>query len=305
MTFAVMYCTPNGQNTMLGGLGGRPWGNIAATSEDNCPNHAGPQTNSSTTEPDLDQLPAPGDTNGRFPGTADVTQADGRFEGDICSLDDDNDGVQDLVEGTMFYNVNAIDLAYCNTIGVGTPAATLPAVRDTDGDGTVDGVECSLGKDPSDPNSRAGVVFTQEQQVYFRLLQLTQPGNPMLLGLDDGSTIGGISESRGLGPAGGSQMDHDRDGCADEVESSDVDGSRTVGDSDRLGIARAVLNVSTFAPAGSITLEELRTADMDFSGFLGDPDRLAVARIALTASLPSIPDYNLNCRADVIGYDAS
>jgi hypothetical protein len=308
-----MYCKPDGLNTNLGNLGGRPWGNVNPSAPplpntiDICPNHNGPQTNTATTDPDLDAAPAPGDSNGRFAGTSDTTHPDGRFSGDACSPDDDNDGILDLVEGTMYFDAASTDNRFCNTANIGVAAVTLPNVRDTDGDGSIDGVECQFGKNPADPASRPQIPFTAEQQVFFRLAQLTQPGDnlPLLVNLDDGTTIAGVSEARGLGPGGASQVDHDRDGCADEVEAVDVDGNRLAGDGDRLGIARAALGVATFAPPGSATLEERRTADVDFNGVLGDPDRLAAARIVLTGSLPSIPDYNLDCRASVIGYDAN
>jgi hypothetical protein len=308
MILQVFYCTPNGLSTNLGGLGGRPWGNVGAPDPvDNCPLHGGPQTNTATADPDLDTLPVPGDTNGRFAGTADVTHPDGRFSGDICDLDDDNDGVQDVIEGTMYYDVTGgpAQLIYCNTENMGVPAVTLDNVRDTDADGSIDGVECNLKTNPADPASKPGTTFTPEQQVFFRLMQMTQPYASMVMNLDDGSPISGTSEARGLGIGGASQNDHDRDGCQDEVESVDVDGNRVAGDSDRLGIARAVLGVSTFAPPGSTTAEEKRAADLDFNGVLGDPDRLAAARIVLTASLPSTPDYNLSCTASTLGYAAN
>jgi hypothetical protein len=72
-----------------------------------------------------------------------------------------------------------------------------------------------------------------------------------------------------------------------------------------LAIARAALGVSNFAPPGSTTAEEIRTADIDFNGAIAIADRLAAARIVLTASLPAIPDYNLNCKAATIGFDAN
>jgi hypothetical protein len=125
--------------------------------------------------------------------------------------------------------------------------------------------------------------------------------------LDDGSTISGVSETKGMGAGAGASLDNDRDGCPDETELVDADGNRTANDGDRLGIARAVLGVSVFAPPGSAQadLEERRTADLDFNGVLGDPDRLAAARIVLTAGLPAIPDYNLSCGAGTIGYAAN
>jgi hypothetical protein len=68
-----------------------------------------------------------------------------------------------------------------------------------------------------------------------------------------------------------------------------------------------VLGVGAFAPPGSAAanVEERRNADLDFNGSLTDPDRLAAARIVLTAAIPSVPNYNLNCSAATIGYAAN
>jgi hypothetical protein len=312
LMFNNIYCKPTETS---GGLGGRPVGNPGAASEDNCPSISNAsQTNSSTV--DLDLVGPPGDSNGRFGGTADNTHPDAKFTGDDCDGDDDNDGVADAVEGTMFFDPSgapgtATGQNFCNSVlddaANGEVAApTNGANRASDGDGSIDGVECQLAKNPGDGASKPGTTMTPEQATYYRISGLTQPAAACLCAanaLDDGSPISAISEAKGLSQGGASQNDHDRDGCADEVEFTDGDGNRAAGDSDRLGIARAVLGVGSFAPAGSAQadLNERRTADLDFNGVLGDPDRLAAARIVLTASLPTIPDYNLSCSAAPIG----
>jgi hypothetical protein len=321
----VAYCKPgNPTPTNTSGLGGRPVGNPGAASEDNCPGISNAsQTNTSTV--DLDLVGPPGDSNGRFGSTADVTHPDAKFTGDDCDGDDDNDGVPDAVEGVgnMFFDssgaTGAAGSNFCNrnrNATTGAPEASdsdevaadvVNGNRDTDGDGSNDGVECQLAKNPADATSKPGTTMTPEQQTFFRIINLTQPGTTVLVNLGDGSTIGDVAEARGMGPLAASSLDVDRDGCPDESELADVDGSRVVGDADRLSIARAVLGVSTFAPPGSAQsdLNERRTADIDYNGTLGDPDRLAAARIALTASLSTVPDYNLDCRASAIGYNAN
>jgi hypothetical protein len=312
VVFNVVYCKPNETS---GGLGGRPVGNPGST-EDNCPTIANPaQTNTSSFDKDLDVAPDP-DNNGRFGGAADNTHPDVKPTGDACDGDDDNDGIPDLVEDQalpgskiMHFNGAATPAggAFCNTTATGVLSDTDPVNRDTDGDGSIDGVECQLGRNPADGASKPGASMTPEETTFFRLQGLTQPAGPALASIDDGSTVGGVPESRGMGAGAGAVNDHDRDGCADETEIVDGDGNRVAGDSDRLGIARAVLGVGTFAPAGSANadLEERRTADVDFNGALGDPDRLAAARVVLTAGLPAVPDYNLSCSAATIGYAAN
>jgi hypothetical protein len=322
--FNSVYCKPNETS---GGLGGRPVGNPGAASEDNCPSISNAsQTNTAIV--DLDLVGPPGDSNGRFNGTADVTHPDGKFTGDDCDGDADNDGIPDPVEegtGVMFFDssggTGATGSNYCNTNkdANGNPEAsdtdevvseTAVNVRDSDSDGSIDGVECQLKKNPGDPLSKPGTTMTPEEATFMRLSGLTQPSAACLCAtnaLDDGSPLNGITESRGNGALSGSTNDNDRDGCQDEVEQVDTDGSRVADNGDRLAIARAVLGVSTFAPAGSAQadLNERRTADVDYNGVLGDPDRLAAARIVLTASLPTVPDYNLSCSAATIGYGAN
>lgn len=56
--------------------------------------------------------------------------------GDACDTDDDNDGILDAVETGGPPCASA-------------SAATLPLVRDSDGDRALDGAECSLGTDPA------------------------------------------------------------------------------------------------------------------------------------------------------------
>jgi hypothetical protein len=61
-------------------------------------------------------------------------------EGDACDADDDNDGLFDIGE----------------TGGPPCASATGPTsdlLRDTDGDRRLDGAECTLGSDPTDPTS--------------------------------------------------------------------------------------------------------------------------------------------------------
>jgi hypothetical protein len=320
------YCKPTGgTSTNTSGLGGRPVGNPGAASEDNCPGILNvSQTNSSTVDTEKNSNAGDG-TNGRFGGTpGDTTHFDAKFTGDACDGDADNDGIPDPVEPSFFFDpsggTGGAGTGFCNVNrdSAGNPEATDgdelaistdAADRDTDGDGSIDGVECQLARNPDDGASKPGTTLNPEQTTYYRLQGITQPGGSALTQAqtEDGSTIGNVSEVRGAGANAGSGHDNDRDGCPDETELTDVDANRVAGDSDRLGIARAVLGVSVFAPPGSAQadLEERRSADLDFNGVLGDPDRLAAARIVLTAGLATVPDYNLSCNATTIGYAAN
>jgi hypothetical protein len=331
VSFQIVYCKHDGTlvngaacaGASISGCGGRPWGNVGAASADNCPMTSnGTQVNSPNTLPDLDSLPVPGDTNGRFGGAADNTHPDGRFAGDACEHDNEADGITDAAEGSMFFDVSGQtggsgEAAYCNrnvdasgtpvpSDSDETPIATDPTKRDTDNDGSIDSAECLLGRNPANDVSKPSGFPTPEQARIFRLNNLVRPGaTPLLVDLDDDDVFLGIAEVRGgLAP---SVRDTDRDGCADMVELADVDGNRVANDADRLAINRAVLGASTFAPPGSAqaNLEERRTADLDYTGVLSDPDRLGAARIVLNASLPSVLDLQLVCNAAAIGYDAN
>jgi hypothetical protein len=287
-----------------------------AAQEDNCPSKANaPQTNSSII--DVELVAPGGDTNGRFGGTGDASHPDAKYTGDECDGDDDNDGVPDDVEGDMFFDPSGATGVgtgsnFCNLVNDDgangeVAAPTTADNRDSDGDGSIDGVECQLARNPGDAASKPGVALNPEQQTFYRLIGLTQPAGAAVGSLDDGSTILGVSEAKGMGALAAASNDTDRDGCPDETELVDGDGNRVAADTDRLAIARAVLGVGAFAPPGSAAanVEERRNADLDFNGSLTDPDRLAAARIVLTAAIPSVPNYNLNCSAATIGYAAN
>ncbi len=67
----------------------------------------------------------------------DITHPNSDTDGDACDPDDDNDGISDDDE---------LSGAACNGI------ITNPLLADTDGDRVLDGAECALGTDPTDPN---------------------------------------------------------------------------------------------------------------------------------------------------------
>ena len=182
VSFGIVSCKPDGSSTnssacsypaVLVSCGGRPFGNVGAASADSCPNNDdATQANSANTLLDLDSLPIVGDTNGRFNGIADNTHPDGRFSGDACEMDADNDGVNSAAEnGSLWWDFTggASFEVFCNDVGLGVPIALDATNRDSDGDGTVDGAECKLETNPADPGSKPGVLAPDEQ-TFYRLI---------------------------------------------------------------------------------------------------------------------------------------
>jgi hypothetical protein len=76
-------------------------------------------------------------SNAPFYVTHDHTWINSDTDGDACDADDDNDGLSDAAEGSGCNGSGPLD----------------PLVRDTDGDGFLDGPECSLGSNPGSPAS--------------------------------------------------------------------------------------------------------------------------------------------------------
>jgi subtilisin family serine protease len=158
--------------------------------------------------------------------------------GDACDMDDDNDGLTDTDEESG---------AACG----GT--LTSPLLLDHDGDHLTDGWECAHGSDPTNPTSKfLGSGSTDA----------------------DSDRLFDIWGERGYGGTG-SSTDSDADGCHDMVEAASVDANKTVGDADRLAVARRALGIWVADPAQD------HAFDVDKNGTVGDPDRLFVARAAL------------------------
>ena len=83
------------------------------------------------------------DGSDNCPGSANLDQndSDGDTRGNACDQDDDNDEVLDDYETNTGVFVSAFD------------TGTDPLLEDTDGDGQSDGLELTLGSDPTDPTS--------------------------------------------------------------------------------------------------------------------------------------------------------
>jgi hypothetical protein len=175
--------------------------------------------------PNTDQETRP---NGPNIPDDDVTWPEHDTVGDLCDLDDDNDGLPDVAELT-------------GTMCGGTP--TLPIDVDTDGDRLVDGWECANGSSPTDPMSK-----------------YMGPGVYDL----DGDHVPDTWEARGYGASGGS-TDSDTDGCGDMVEIGSSDGNRVLDDGDRLATSRRALGLLPPDPDQDYVLDMNKNGHVDDS----------------------------------------
>jgi hypothetical protein len=148
----------------------------------------------------------------------DATWPEHDLTGDVCDMDDDNDGLPDLAEVAGVMCSNKI---------------SLPNNVDSDGDHLHDGWECANGSDPFDAASR---------------FMGTNTGDA------DGDHVLDYWEARGYNGSGNS-IDSDGDGCNDMVEIASTDGNRAVDDGDRLATARRALNILPADPIQDYALD--------------------------------------------------
>lgn len=168
----------------------------------------------------------------------DITWLMSDVPGNACDSDDDNDGLMDADE---------VSGALCSG------AITNALLVDSDGDHLTDGWECVSGSNPLDPGS--AVLGSSS-------------------GDADGDRLTDVWEQRGYNGSG-LTTDSDGDGCHDMVEAASVDDNKTIGDADRLSVARRALGIWGAEAAQDHAL------DIDKNGTVGDPDRLFAARAAL------------------------
>jgi PKD repeat protein len=198
--------------------------------EDNCVTSFNPtQTNTDgNTQP-----------NGPNIGGDDTTNVNSDAIGDTCDVDDDNDGFSDMAES-----------AGSSCTGVATNTLEV----DTDGDHLTDKWECQNGSDPTDPGSHISGAF--------------HPGDADADGVLDLWEMRGYDSSTSSG-------DSDGDGCSDAVEIASVNGDLRVDDADRIAVGRRSIPIWPFDADQDYIL------DVSKNGTVGDEDRLMVARIAL------------------------
>jgi hypothetical protein len=178
----------------------------------------------------------------------DITWPMSDSDGDDCDADDDNDGLSDADEATG---------AGCS----GTP--TDPLLLDSDGDALTDGWECVHFADTE--------IQGFDDPIDSSIRYLGTPADA------DNDHVMDHWELRGYSSSD-SSADSDGDGCADLVEIASVDGNKTIGDPDRLAVARRALGIWGPHPEHDVAF------DIDRNGVVGDPDRLFVARAVLLAA---------------------
>ncbi len=235
-------CNPDTDND---GFKDLPQSNFADvntdTGRDNCPLLANPdQVNH-----DANLLPA-GRGNG---GHRANPVADNR--GDACDPDDDNDGLPDASDGVF-------PSPGCPSAS----AATDPLNSDSDGDGTIDGVECFFGTDPTNAASRPYPDST-----------CSDP---------DGDHLKTSLEQRGWG-TDPNNPDSDGDGKPDGVEAADVNGDGVANFSDALLLAKAAAGASPFDTP--LTATEKHALDLDRNSAVNFSDALLAAKIVANVAI--------------------
>jgi hypothetical protein len=165
---------------------------------------------------------------------------------DNCDADDDADGIPEYAAHVGLWNESVFPILGC-------PSASAPTdvkKMDSDGDHLTDGWECANGSDPSSAASKfVGSGFADA----------------------DGDHVFDVAEERGYAGSG-SSTDSDGDGCADIVEVYSVDNTMSIGDGDRIIVARRALGILPPHPALDYVV------DVDRNGFVQDTDRILVAR---------------------------
>lgn len=185
----------------------------------------------------------------------DLTWPNSDTIGDNCGdADDDNDGILDVDETA------------------GPPCAsatgsTDPLKADTDGDRTLDGAECALGTDPTNPNSRPPLIVLPDADS-DGLPDALDPNDADTDTDDDGIRDGLEFRFYNTDPT---NINTDGDVCRDGKEVASVDGNAavTAGDLGIVGSALGPSSGSNYHP----------TFDLDKNGSVTAGD------LGLTASL--------------------
>jgi hypothetical protein len=221
----------------------------------------------SVPNPGQENFDSDGMGNGpNLPGD-DETMPNSDAQGDLCDTDDDNDSLLDTDEAV---------LANCGSFNGGVANHANPARGDkttedgsgpswdTDNDQVLDGVECLMSTNPragslSDRTTCRNYIWDafgsnkdQDGDKLFDHWEFCKWGTNLITG------------------------NTDNEGLGDCAEVADIDGNGSVGDSDRLVVARVALNVSGWVGDANF--------DIKASGVIDDPDRLFVARAVLLPS---------------------
>ncbi len=169
----------------------------------------------------------------------DLTRANSDLLGDACDPDIDNDGLSNTDE------LNLGPGGSSHALCPGATAATDPSKEDTDGDRYLDGAECALGTDPTNPASKPA----------------TADCGPS--GDADGDGVRDVIEIC-FYDTNPQATNTDGDGCGDAKEIASVDGNLTVNSTDLQQIATA------FGP--STNPGYILDFDMDKNGTINSTD---------------------------------
>jgi hypothetical protein len=220
---------------------------------DNCPTVYNPGQENTDALP-IDNGPAiPGD---------DITVPASDGLGDACDTDKDNDGLPNILEA----------------VGCGS-GPTNPLNADTDGDTVPDGVECALGSDPNNPNSKPLAVPPGDSDGDGLPASIEAALGSSDANRDsDGDGIpDGVELRWGTSPV---SKDTDADGCPDDVEIVDVNGDKHANILDLWWIGRMVAGLTPPSPA----------LDMNKDGVMNILDaQLAALNSSLVKSQPTCP----------------
>ncbi len=249
------------------------------TVDDNCPAFA------NLTQDNLDR-------SNIWNGTAsDATNpATDRF-GDACDVDDDNDGLRDVTEVSLWITNSA---PHCHATFV-TGAVfnpTNPLMARSDGESTSDGAECRFGGNPVVANVNpipapvdnlpdgAGETMCRTQQISVPTggLNNNPDGDSFATGDADSDSdndflLDGRECKRGM--TNQANADVDGDGCSDGMETATVNGDRSVNATDLSQVAQR-FGSYTF-PDGTID-EAKMTYDYTADGTINALDLSQVAQ---------------------------
>jgi hypothetical protein len=160
----------------------------------------------------------------------DTTIANGDELGDMCDLDNDNDGLP-----------NSAEIGLGCWFGTAYSGALDIANNDTDGDRVIDGAECALGSNPNNALSRPFVAPGSDSDGdglpdWFETTLGSDPHNADT----DGDGVNDGVEVKGYGTSPAS-VNTDGDDCGDGQEIASVDGNSAVNSIDLLLAAQRFL----------------------------------------------------------------
>jgi hypothetical protein len=182
------------------------------------------------------------------PALNDFTRANSDAFGDLCDLDDDNDGLSDMIEVT---------LQPCPSAS----GATDPLVFDSDGDRYIDGIECTAGSDPAnalgkpDASACGSAGDTDLDHLPDRLERCYYGTDPSMIDTDGDRSFGGAE-----------------DGC----EATSLNRDRIVNSGDQIMLGAAIAGVYPYSP----------NVDVNKDGVLSSGDQSLMAAFILPHRCP-------------------